>query len=240
MQSVHNERNKNTLQEIKAALEETSQKLAEKEAEIKEKDLTISSLKEKNEELYKTRDDLESGFETLRSTDDSEEKQEVIRQFNQERIKSLQKALREKDSELTSLKANLDVSGKRIQQLHAENSKLEAKLSNAQTRIDAHEGEMEKLQLENSALIERTKKLEEQVSKYKEKIKADSLSKTEREQAKIIQKKLNERITELEQKVIDVNGRHQKLQGEYQEALNALEAADQAVSLYVLICVCNI
>ena len=214
------------LQETRAALEENNKELEEKETKLQRRDSTVFKLTSEIEALKKAKDDLEVEFEKLNSDD----KGEAIRQFNQERIASLQKALREKETEVVALQANLDASGKRVQQLNAENSKLEAKLSNAETRIDTHAGETERVQAESLGFIERIKMLEEQNSRYKEKIKANSLSKTEREQAMNTQQKLNDRIKELEQKVIDVNGQNQKLQGEYQDALKALEAADQAVS----------
>ena len=214
------------LQETRAALEENNKELVEKETKLQRRDSTVFKLTSEIEALKKAKDDLEVEFEKLNSDD----KGEAIRQFNQERIASLQKALREKETEVVALQANLDASGKRVQQLNAENSKLEAKLSNAKTQIDTHAGEIERVQAESLGFIERIKMLEEQNSRYKEKIKANSLSKTEREQAMNTQQKLNDRIKELEQKVIDVNGQNQKLQGEYQDALKALEAADQAVS----------
>ncbi|XP_032238813.2 intracellular protein transport protein USO1 isoform X3 [Nematostella vectensis] len=243
---------------LRPMLTERDSMIAELRSELatfqENKNMLSSTLEDTRNELDGVKGELESQEHTLREL---KEKVHALEEENGEKeqeISKLKDDLESANSELgrvgqvksvteSQLQSDLDKTKAEIRLKNQEISKLEGRLSNSQTLFDKSETEGLKLKEEIKSLKDKIRYLEKKRASEKERSpgstpRSDSQSPSRSSSDQIdkhlsleAQRRSQERIQELQQKVIQVNCEKQKIKGDYDEAVKALEAVDKVYSV---------
>ena len=198
--------------------------------DLEENVSVVTDLEKKIQELEeenKSKELLETAIEVIKTSLSSLQEQERISSSKNEEVEALKSHVAHLQEEVSDKQEELSKSQERERKAAQDNSRLQARLSNAQTYGDHHASMLQKLRHEITTLQDRNKTLE------KHNLQRDSSLKNTQVEQQVVREshqKLQERICELEEKVIKVNEEKQKLKADYDEAVKALEAVDKVVS----------
>lgn len=240
------ESKENEIENLKSELEKSNSKTEDYEKEIYELKDQLEKAKQEIEKKNSEDNNLKDLREELENSKIKVEKQEEEIGDLRDQLEMAKKELESKGNSENNVEMQLReelVNAKAtIRNVNQANSKLEAKLSNAQTVIETDEVEHKKFKEEIKALKDKIKWLEKRRMSDKEPS-PKSTPRSDHSSRDDVERKLSheslrrsqERIRDLEQKVIQVNDEKQKLKKDYDEAVKALEAVDKVVgSKYIL------
>lgn len=199
------------------------------ENELKDAREELSKLQSAQGDQEKSSKEHVQAFNQLETRADEQE-QEIGRLKDQLEMAKKELEMQGTDKTEVEMKLQEELANAKntIRSVNQANSKLEAKLSNSQTIIETAEVESKKFKDEVKSLKDKIKWLERRRASEKE----GSPKSTPRSEGASheTQRRGQERVRELEQKVIQVNDEKQKLKHDYDEAVKALEAVDKVVS----------